>query len=337
MPRCSTRTLPVSAAAQSQARARDRTLPRVAGLPIAVGRGAGALCITPARPHRSLQPLRQRRRGPSWELWFRPSPHSPRRRAADYNSRQASRRPREPERWGVSAVSAGGLGRDAAAGWPGWRLLSSRGPGGRPPRVLRPFDWPAGWLTDSVLLRSPEPPRPAGGSQTSGQVEGSRRALRPRQGSGCGQGLGGFGRKGDGVTRRGGGQVRRGGPAPRSLRRPALVPGAQRGALTCAEPVPSALRLHSRRPQAETAGTGPPDTRELCGREAGPGGSPGSRGCWPGSGHVDSGQTGSPWPRCPFGGLTASWRLPAATGLHGSGLALKSVPVPKSPGVRAAA
>ncbi|KAF6345073.1 mindbomb E3 ubiquitin protein ligase 2 [Rhinolophus ferrumequinum] len=168
MPRCSTRTRPVSAAAQSQARARDRTLPRVAGLPIAVGRGAGALCITPARPHRPLQPLRQRRRGPSWELWFRPSPHSPRRRAADYNSRQASRRPREPERWGVSAVSAGGLGRDAAAGWPGWRLLSSRGPAGRPPRVPRPFDWPAGWLTDSALLRFPEPPRPAGGSQTSG-------------------------------------------------------------------------------------------------------------------------------------------------------------------------
>lgn len=234
-----------------------------------MGRGAGAPSITPDRPHSPLRPLRQRRRGPSWELWFRSSPHSRRRRVADYNSRQASRRPREPERWGVSAVSAGGLGRDAAAGRPGWRLLSSRGPAGRPPHVPRPFDWPAGRLTDSALLRSPEPPRPAGGSQTSGQVEGSRR------GSGCGQGLGGFRRKGDGVTRRGGGQRRCGGPAPRSLRRPALVTRAQRGALTCAEPVPSALRLHSGRPQTDTAGAGPPGTRELCGAGGRPLGRPG--------------------------------------------------------------
>lgn len=65
---------------------------------------------------------------------------------------------------------AGGLWCCAAkrGGLAGWLTLSS---------LAR---WPAaahteaavGRLTDSALFRPPEPPREAGGTQTSGQVEG---------------------------------------------------------------------------------------------------------------------------------------------------------------------
>lgn len=112
--------------------------------------------------------------------------------------------------------------------------------------------------------------------------------------------------------------------------------GAQRRALTSAAPGPPALLLRSRRqvvlgrcgscaPQAVTtaAGARPLELREPCR----PLGQRWVSPCWHGNGHVSSpgaGGLAQPTRRGPVGSANcASWHLPGATGLDGSGLALK--------------
>lgn len=100
-----------------------------------------------------------------------PPPRLRRQWAADYNSRQAPRRPRSP---GLGVL--GGLSRWSRRGREAWLAgLSSRGAAGGLSHTPRPLGRP---LADRLgAFRSLELPGRAGGTQTYGQVEGSAGAL----------------------------------------------------------------------------------------------------------------------------------------------------------------